>query len=170
MTKIYLVRHAIAEKRDPARWPDDSLRPLTAEGIGHFRSAARGLRRIVAHVDVVLSSSYTRAWDTAEILRKEADWPSAERCRELEGDQAPGVTLDALQRRNAASALALVGHEPNLSALGALLLTGYEDAVELELKKGAVALVEIPAAVAPGAGVLRWSMSPKILRALDSRA
>jgi hypothetical protein len=26
---VYLVRHAIAGQRDPARWPDDSQRPLT---------------------------------------------------------------------------------------------------------------------------------------------
>jgi len=27
---VYLVRHAIAELRDTTRWPDDSLRPLSA--------------------------------------------------------------------------------------------------------------------------------------------
>jgi phosphohistidine phosphatase len=170
LTEVYLVRHAAAEKRDPARWPDDSLRPLTSEGIARFRSAARGLRRIVPDVGLVLSSSYARAWETTEILRDEARWPAPECCRELEADRTPGAALDALQMRSGPSSLALVGHEPNLSSLASLLLTGYEDAVELELKKGAVAFVEIQADVPPGSGVLRWSVSPKILRLLDATA
>ena len=168
MTEIYLVRHAVAEKRDPARWPDDSLRPLAPNGIARFRSAARGLGRIVSTVDLVLSSSYTRSWETAELLSEEARWPAPERCRELEADQTPGAALHALQALSKPSALALVGHEPNLSSLASLLLTGYEDALELELKKGAVAFVEIQGDVPPGTGVLRWSATPKILRALDT--
>ena len=64
---VYLVRHAIADHRDPARWPNDAQRPLTAKGIARFRSAARGLHRIVPE----LRSSrepHARAWETAEIL------------------------------------------------------------------------------------------------------
>jgi phosphohistidine phosphatase len=170
LTKICLVRHAVAEKRDPARWPDDSLRPLTPEGIARFRSAARGLGRIVSTVELFLSSSYTRSWETAELLREVARWPAPERCRQLEADQTPGAALHALQTRSKPSSLALVGHEPNLSSLASLLLTGHEDALELELKKGAVVFVEIQADVPPGTGVLRWSVSPKILRALDPSA
>jgi phosphohistidine phosphatase len=166
VTEIYLVRHAVAAKRDAALWPDDSLRPLTPEGIARFRSAARGLGRIVPTVDLVLSSSYTRSWETAELLREEAGWLPPVRCRELEADQTAGAALHALQALGKRSSLALVGHEPNLSSLASLLLTGQEDAVELELKKGAVAFVEIQDDVPPGTGVLRWSMSPKILRAL----
>jgi broad specificity phosphatase PhoE len=33
MIRVYLVRHAIAEDRDSARWPDDSERPLTRRGL-----------------------------------------------------------------------------------------------------------------------------------------
>ncbi|HEY7678606.1 MAG TPA: hypothetical protein VIG69_16145 [Candidatus Methylomirabilis sp.] len=39
---LYLVRHAFAGKRDPARWPDDTQRPITPEGARRFRQAARG--------------------------------------------------------------------------------------------------------------------------------
>jgi phosphohistidine phosphatase len=167
VTEIYLVRHAAAEKRDRLHWPDDSLRPLTPEGIARFRSAARGLGRIVPTVDLVLSSSYTRSWETAELLREEARWPAPEHCRELRADQTPGAALHALQALGKPSSLALVGHEPNLSSLASLLVTGHEDALELELKKGAVAFVEIQGDLPAGTGVLRWSVSPKILRALD---
>ena len=82
----------------------------------------------------------------------------------------PGAAVDALQRRSVPSSLALIGHEPNLSSLAALLLVGSEGAVQLELKKGAVTFVEIQADLPPGSGVLRWSASPKILRLLDPTA
>jgi phosphohistidine phosphatase len=59
---VYLVRHAVAERRNTARWPDDTTRPLTANGAKRFARAARGLRRIVPTVDLALSSPYARAW------------------------------------------------------------------------------------------------------------
>ena len=40
---LYLVRPAIAARRDAARWADDSRRPLTAKGARRFRLDARGL-------------------------------------------------------------------------------------------------------------------------------
>jgi phosphohistidine phosphatase len=162
---VYVVRHAIAHPRDSARWPDDAQRPLTPEGVARFRSAARGLRRIVPDVDAALASPYVRAWQTAEILNEETGWPAPEPCPPLEAEKSPGGAVELLAGR---SSVALVGHEPYLSALASLLVSGNEHALRLELKKGAVALLAFDAAPAPGAALLRWSVSPKILRALDS--
>lgn len=164
---VYLVRHAIADHRNPARWPDDSRRPLTTKGAGRFRSAARGLHRLVAAVDVVLASPYMRAWQTAEILHYEAGWPPPERCPALEAIRPPDDAVEILQERNDRSSAALVGHEPYLSTLASLLLTGREGALQLELKKGGVVLLELVGEPGPGRAVLRWSVSPKILRSLD---
>ena len=72
--ELYLVRHAIAGHADHARWPDDTQRPLTEEGIARFQPAARGLARIVPTVERVLSSPWVRAWQTAEILQEESGW------------------------------------------------------------------------------------------------
>jgi phosphohistidine phosphatase len=157
---LYLVRHAIAEPRDAERWPDDSLRPLTADGIARFRRAAQGLRRIVPTVDRVLSSPFPRAWQTAELLRDEAGWPAPEAADELAADRDPRESLSLVA--GAAGSLALVGHEPQLSMLASLVLTGDAESVRTRLKKGgAVAL-----AYEPGATELRWTVTPKILRAL----
>ena len=68
---LYLVRHAVAYKRDYERWPNDADRPLTPEGEEDFRAVARSLGRIVPEVEVLLSSPYVRAWRTAEILDEE---------------------------------------------------------------------------------------------------
>ena len=64
--------------------------------------------------------------------------------------------------------MALVGHEPYLSRLASILSTGGEDALRLELKKGAVALLRLDADVEPRAACLRWVVAPRILRTLDS--
>ena len=162
---VYLVRHAIAATRDSTQWPDDSERPLTLEGETRFGKAARGLRRVAPQVDVVLASPYVRAWQTAEILEREAGWPVPERAPELEATRAPADGVELL-RRHASNSVALVGHEPCLSGLASLLLAGDEHAVAIEVKKGAVVLLTLNPGARPGSALLRWSATPKILRAL----
>jgi phosphohistidine phosphatase len=165
---LYVIRHAIADTRDPDRWPDDSLRPLTEKGIARFRSAARGLHRIVPEIDVVFSSPYTRSWQTAEILHDEAGWPAPKRCPELEPTRLPAGAIDVLQSADASSA-ALVGHEPNLSRLASLLLSETEYGVRIDVKKGSVIRLDCVNGPRPGGALLRWSASPRMLRALDER-
>jgi phosphohistidine phosphatase len=163
--ELYLVRHAIAERRDAARWPDDAERPLTDAGRKKFVAVGRGLRRLGITVDAVLTSSYVRAWQTAEILRDEASWPAPTPCTELEPGAQPRAMIDVLGGRSESS-LALVGHEPQLSSLAALVLTGSDDDAQIELKKGGVIYVHCADPPAAGAGVLRWSAPPKLLRSL----
>lgn len=163
---LYLVRHAFASHADPARWPDDAERPLTDEGTARFRDAARGLRRIVPTVDLVLSSGFARAWQTAELLHDAAGWPAPEECPELEAGQPPSAVIEVL-RRHTVGSVAVVGHEPDLSRLASLLCTGSEDALQIEFKKGAVVSLSFAGAVEPGRGRLRWVVPPKVLRKLD---
>jgi phosphohistidine phosphatase len=158
MTAIYVVRHAIAEERDPERWPDDAERPLTPDGERRFREAARGLRKLVPDVDVMLSSPYVRAWRTAEILHEVAGWPSPERSDLLGASRAPADGVEAIRARPEASSIAVVGHEPYLSRLVSILLTGDLDAVRMELKKGGVVRIDD--------NVLRWYATPKMLVSL----
>ncbi len=67
---LYVVRHAVAHKRDEDLWPDDAKRSLTPEGEERFRHAAGGILRLVSEVGLVLSSPFVRAWRTAEILEQ----------------------------------------------------------------------------------------------------
>jgi phosphohistidine phosphatase len=164
---IYLVRHAFAAHADPARWPDDATRPLTEDGIRRFRAAARGLRQLVPAVDVVLSSGYARAWQTAELLHEVTRWPKPQECRALEAGRPASAALEVLRERTEVS-LALVGHEPYLSTLASIMCAGGEDALRLDLKKGAVALLRVEGDVRSRTACLGWAVSPKILRALDA--
>jgi phosphohistidine phosphatase len=160
------VRHAFAAHADPARWPDDATRPLTPGGARQFELAAAGLRRIVPDVDVVLSSGFARAWQTAVILRDSAGWPEAQECVELEAGRTASSVLSVLRDRSEGS-IALVGHEPQLSRLASLLCAGDEDVLRIRLKKGAVARLRFDDAAEPGTATLWWTVAPKILRAVD---
>src|SRR5512140_405744 len=71
---LYIVRHAIAEERDPnSSEEQDSQRPLTEAGRKKFRQIAGALASLGTQIDLILSSPYLRAADTAKILRKELD-------------------------------------------------------------------------------------------------
>jgi phosphohistidine phosphatase SixA len=147
---LFLVRHGPAGHHDPSRWPDDADRPL--DDVSKTKAAAAGLVRVVPEVDAVLSSSFVRAWQTAELLH-EAGWPEAERLRELEVG-VPAIAMVGLLHRRTEGSLALVGHEPQLSQLASLLCGGGT----FQLKKGG--------AIAIADGILRWSLTPRVLRLL----
>jgi phosphohistidine phosphatase len=162
---VVVVRHAVAEERDPSRWPDDSERPLTAKGKKDFARAARGLVRLVPAVDFLISSPFVRAWQTAELLRKEARWAAPVASDSLAADNAAESVIDELARYQADQRIALVGHEPDLSSLVSLLCTGAVHQGRFSIKKGGVALVSLDR-VAVGSGTLVWLATPGMLRRL----
>jgi phosphohistidine phosphatase len=164
--ELYLIRHGVAATRDPSRWPEDRDRPLTPEGEDRFRKAARGLGKLVPAVERVFASELARAWRTAELLHEEIEWPQPEKCVELEPGATAELAVRALVPVSGAASVALVGHEPNLSDLAALLLTGDQDGVGIQLKKGAVISLEVDGLPGDGDALLRWALPPKALRAL----
>lgn len=188
--ELILVRHARAFDRDPAAWPDDARRPLTAEGRDEFARLARRLARVRPRVDLVESSGFVRAWQTAQILSEKARWPRPSRLERLEpheprkllergvggaGGTAGPAADDALQleslRRTAAALAGIgcavwVGHEPLLSRLASLLLTGAPEALSIRFKKGAALAIRLE----PGdGGALRGSLSWMLVPAVAAR-
>ncbi|CAN5545898.1 phosphohistidine phosphatase SixA [soil metagenome] len=161
---LYLIRHAVAFDRDYERWPNDADRPLTPEGEDDFRLAAGGLSNVVCQVEVLLSSPYVRAWQTAKILSADASWPAPGIFQALEPDVSPHKIALALRTYAEADSLALVGHRPSLHELAAYLLTGEGDMLNIGLKKGGAACIRFDGAPERGAGKLRWLLTPKILR------
>lgn len=162
---VYLVRHAVAHKRDAARWPDDRLRPLTPEGEKAFRQAARALGAMELGIETVLSSPLTRAWQTAEILESESRWPAPEKFPELAPETPPAEILSTLATREwpPEGALALVGHRPSLHELASYMVSGDPHRVEIKIKKGGVVVVRFRDGIRPGAGVLRGLVPPGLL-------
>ena len=113
---LLVVRHAIAMERDPKRWPDDRLRPLSTRGSSRGRKAAAGIQRLGFSPELVLASPLVRAQQTAQILQRYARWPPAQAWTELAPDTPARALLGRLGR-SAAACIAVIGHEPQLSAL-----------------------------------------------------
>ena len=160
------MRHAIAFERDPKRWPDDRIRPLTPEGISRARQAAKGLKRLFDRPQSLLTSPLTRAKQTAEILTGFAGWPSALECAALSPGESPEAALEAL-RAQRHKTIALVGHQPSLGELMAACIPGHALARSFELRKFGVALLSFDGVPRAGQATLRWLLSPKLLRALS---
>lgn len=164
--RVLLLRHGIAEDR--AAWAAgghaEAARPLTEEGRRRTKKIAAALARLEPELALVATSPAARARQTAEILL--AALPRGVALAE-QAELAPaggaGAALKLLQAQRHLAALALVGHEPNLSLLAGLLLAGAERSL-LDLKKGGAALFDFPGKVAPGTGVLVWLLTPAQLR------
>ena len=170
--ELYLVRHAIAEERDPQRWPDDAQRPLSERGRARFARAAAGLRTLGVQVDVLLSSPYARAWATAEILSEEADWPPPLALQRAAPGQRPDRLLAELGRvtTSANEAVALVGHDPDLQRLASFLLSGVATALSADWRRGGVARLTCPRGLRPGGAVLTEYLPPRVLRRIAARS
>lgn len=160
--EICLVRHAIAEERGPA-WPTDALRPLTKRGRERFAEAAEGLRMLYVP-ETLVSSPLTRALETAEILLRSFDLSGLHIAEGL----ATGDHEDLLHEveRLGSQRVALVGHEPYISALLSLLLVDDDARLVTLFRKGAAALVTFEGAPRPGTGMLEWLLQPAALRAM----
>ncbi len=158
--KLIVVRHAKAKDRDAARFPDDGLRPLSANGRREFVKFARRMGRWLEPPSIVLASGWTRAWDSADILQTQSKWPVAKRCQALQsegGFAAVEVILQMLAQYHNEQSVALVGHEPLLSQLLSRLMGASEHAIDVA--KGAVAVIEITN-TQPMRGELQALVSP----------
>ena len=162
MTRLYLLRHGIAVPHGTPDIPDDE-RPLTSEGEKGVRKVARGLRRLGFKLDRILTSPLPRARRTAEIVAK-----VLKREAILEEADALGAARDAASIRDWVQArpeprLMLVGHNPAISDLVGLLISGEVGPPVCELRKGGLAALRDH----PDGGLrLDWLARPRLLRRL----
>jgi phosphohistidine phosphatase len=161
---LYLVRHAIAE--DSSSSGRDADRGLTTNGRGKMRRAAQGLRGLGVRLDLILTSPYRRAVQTAEILASALGGVEARVLPELAAGAEVEPLLAALRPYRHLEALALVGHQPDLGNFASQIATGSPSVCPLAFKKGAVACFAIPAPRSGLRGDLVWLMTPKQLRAV----
>lgn len=162
---LYLVRHGIAIDREDPKCPAEAERYLTEEGIKKTKEAARGVAAIAGEADLLISSPYVRAMQTAEIFSSALDFPK-EKIRKSEL-LLPGSDVGALFRDIAknkdAECVFCFGHAPHLDEVIAAVLGSKRDGTSL--KKAGVACLEL-GRVAPPAGTLVWLATPKLLKKL----
>ena len=154
--RLYFLRHGIAD------WPQwdmdrDHERPLNDEGVKKMKAEARAIAQLDLGLNVILSSPYTRAWQTADIVAEHLMLELRE-----EPLLAPGFNLDRLReilsRHADKNVLMLVGHEPGFSlTIGELIGGG-----RIEMKKGGLARVDLDSIEALQ-GQLVWLLTSKVL-------
>lgn len=157
---IYIARHAWAGDYGDPNWPDDSQRPLTAEGVARYRRMVERLVDGGFAPERIATSPYVRCVQTAELLAEVAGAPI-----ELFDELAPGATSIPLLHWCEAAQLervCLVGHNPDLETIAASWLG--DDNASIRFAKGAVAAIrfDIPPPE-PGEGTLLWHATAKLL-------
>jgi phosphohistidine phosphatase len=136
--RLLFIRHAIAGDRD--EWAKsgrpDADRPLTDRGRVRMRRAARGLTRVIPRPDVIATSPYLRAAETAAIVSKAYGGPPPVELPAL----VPGVEFAELvtwlRSQKVTGTVALVGHEPHLGGALCYFLTGRREAFLSSRKAG----------------------------------
>ncbi len=162
--EIILIRHAKAENRDPNSWPDDDLRPLTAEGRAEQRAATRSMKKMGIKFDFLVTSPLLRARETAEIVAKGYRWPEAPQvAEELGHGYSVSAVVKLLGKFPPDATVALVGHEPDLSDLSGALVT-KDGRLNIAVKKSGVVGIEFDGPAEAGKGVLLFHLKPGHLR------
>jgi phosphohistidine phosphatase len=166
--ELLIIRHAIAFERDRRRWADDIARPLSPAGIRRSRKAASGLKELCKVPDQLLTSPLVRARQTAEILTEVAGWPRSQVAPELNPGKGAVAALTLLGK-DRSKRIAIVGHQPDLSALLAACVLKNHSALPIEMKKNAVACLSFDGRARVGGAALKWLATPRMLRGFRIR-
>jgi phosphohistidine phosphatase len=164
--ELYLLRHAIAVEREGFSPPRDRERPLTREGIRRMRRIAHGMAGLRISPDLILTSPFLRASQTAEIVAAELGCKVPEALPHLQ----PGGDLQDLiavlrERIRTAPCILLVGHAPALGILASVLLTG-DDRMQMTMKKGGLCKLRIDRPDRSPCATLHWLLTPRQLMRL----
>lgn len=158
---LFILRHGIAVEHGAPGFARDAERPLTPKGRRQLHKIAAAMRAMKLRFDVILSSPLVRARQTAEIVA--ADLKVQKRLF-LADELKPGGNAKTLVKHIMAldsppENLLLVGHEPCLSELISLFVTGRSDA-GFALKKAGLAKLETGALRTGQCATLVWLLTP----------
>jgi phosphohistidine phosphatase len=161
--QLYIVRHGIAVDRQAPKAPTEAERYLTEDGKEKAQQVAVGLGSLGVAADVMYSSPYVRAMQTAEIFADVLEYPKTKIWRTdlLLPDADPALFFRELAKDKDSSVVIVFGHAPHLDDLLATAIGSRHQVTAL--KKAGIALIELKR-VSPPSGELVWLATPKILR------
>jgi len=163
---LYFLRHASAGEHFPNPKKDEK-RALDKEGIEQCGYIGRALTALDVQVDAIVSSPLKRCTQTASLVGNELGYEGK---LQIEAGLRPEAGLAdfrrMLEKYARQEAIMVVGHNPNLSQFLGAVISDSGCEASLDLKKGAVAKVEMRRT----SGTLQWCLTPKVLRALYETA
>lgn len=157
LTHVTLLRHAHAEPA--SRGQADADRPLSAEGEAEALAAATFLKQHPLPQRVLCSpAERTRATANAVL---DVVGPIDLRIEPEVYEATPGALIDLIEANADVGHLLLVGHNPGLESLAALLATG-QSGDHRGMPPGSVAVLSLDAntMIEPGTATLQAFWSP----------
>src|SRR5688500_6183641 len=152
MRDLILLRHAHAEPA--AEGQADIDRPLSSEGQAEAEAAGRWLRDKGLVPDRVLCSPSRRTRETLEAVLAAIGYVD-QRLEDSLFDAEPGTLAELADRHREVDRLMLVGHNPGLEQLAALMHSGQSGDYR-GMPPGGIAVLRLPAdaAIEPGVASL----------------
>jgi phosphohistidine phosphatase len=166
VTRLLFLRHGDADHPGPPAWDHDSKRPLTGDGKRKMSVEARGMRALGLSIDVIVTSPYLRARQTADQVAHE--FRLADRMVESELVE-PGSDFKSFQRALKGiegDSIMIVGHAPDLG-LWVGELTGLGD---VPMGKGTLAWVKLKPDLRRGTARLLALLPAELLVAAGEHA
>jgi phosphohistidine phosphatase len=161
---IYFLRHASAGKAFTSASKDEK-RPLDEDGILQARYVGRMLANLDVQVEQIVSSPLKRAMQTASLVANELAFEGAVQRDDALRPECEFAQFRALtERYRKHEAIMVVGHNPSLTEFLAKSVGPATGAAHIELKKGAVAKVDMNGR----SGILEWLITPRIARTLQT--
>jgi phosphohistidine phosphatase len=161
---LYILRHGLAVEPGTAGYARDSERPLLPKGERKLRKIAKAMKALELTFDLILSSPYLRARQTAQIIaesygsRKEVEVADAL----VPGGSAKKLIESINQLKPEPDTVLLVGHEPYLSNLISLLICG-ETGLPIVMKKAGLCKLTADPLEYGRCAALDWLLTPKQL-------
>ena len=157
---LYLLRHAHAENLEFGHL--DQNRKLTLKGHDQAKSLRRTLQTLEIHFDLVISSPWRRARQTASALESVSE--QLEVSDLLAAAPSPALLRLIAEQSQTKQCLLLIGHQPWISQLTSQLLSG-DSGLEMafEYKKCSLYGLEY----SPQQTYLRFVLPPGVLRRLS---
>jgi phosphohistidine phosphatase len=168
--RIFLIRHGLAEERAEfaASGLGDEQRPLTDRGRSRMRRGVQGLQRMIPKIEIIATSPYRRAEQTAEIVHRQYPNAALQTLPSLAPGRGPKAVTNWLREQDPLSNVALVGHEPDLSRLIAHLTAGSSRPFTA-LAKGGLCVLDTDGRPEGGGAVMQALVPPDWLRKLRLR-
>ena len=146
---LYLLRHAEAEDHAAT----DSARALTLHGLDQARAVGIFCRQHDLRADLILTSPYRRAVQTAELFAAAFN-QSPQPAPFLASGMHPADALEELRAYERFDSLLLVGHQPDLGLLITALL-GLESEENFPVGKASLTGLSVNR-LAPRGGSLKF--------------
>lgn len=149
---LYIARHAHAENGVP-----DSERKLSQRGRDYLSEQIQYWKTKIEQIDIILTSPYKRALETAEIIHKRFN-VKHELIMDLSLQPIMNIpdvinTLSSFSVNN----ILIVGHMPDVADLTSLLLSSNN--IELAFNPGTIAAIEFKEGVSLYRGRLNFILN-----------